>query len=236
MSQCVVGTPSFREELVELIDTTELNSVVIDIRDYTGKIAFPTDHPLLKDTVSDECGAKDMKAFIEKLHEKNIYVIGRITTFQNPFYAKLHPELAVQKKGGGVWHDHKGLAFIDVGAKPYWESVVALSTIAYNDYGFDELNFDYIRFPSDGNMKEADYTWSRGKTKAEALEEFYKYLHDELKPLGAVLSADLLDTLPYTRTTWALVRLLSVPCRTLTTLLLWFTQVTTIAVLRGSKM
>ncbi len=190
MSQCAAGTPSFREDLTKLIDTTELNAIIIDIRDYTGKIAFPTEHPMLKDFVSDACGAKDMRAFVKSLHEKDIYVIGRITTFQNPAYTAAHPEQAVQRKSGGVWKDNKGLAFVDVGAKPYWETVVALAKESYA-LGFDELNFDYIRFPSDGPMSEADYTWSRGKEKQVALEEFYKYLHDELKPTGMVLSADL---------------------------------------------
>jgi hypothetical protein len=190
MSQCVVGTPSFRDSLVELIDTTELNAVVIDIRDYTGKIAFPTDNAVLKDMVSDECGARDMKSFIERLHEKNIYVIGRITTFQNPYYTSMHPEEAVQKKSGGVWKDRKGLAFVDVGSRPYWDTVVELGKESYA-IGFDELNFDYIRFPSDGNMAEADYTHSAGKSKAQALEEFYQYLSGKLRPTGAVLSADL---------------------------------------------
>jgi hypothetical protein len=190
MSQCVVGTPSFRDSLVKLIDDTELNSVVIDIRDYTGKISFPTDNPILKDSVSDACGARDMKSFIEKLHEKNIYVIGRITVFQNPYYTSKHPDEAVQRKSGGVWKDHKGLAFVDVGAKPYWDTVVELGKISYA-LGFDELNFDYIRFPSDGPMSEAVYSWSAGQTKPEALEAFYKYLTDNLKSTGAVLSADL---------------------------------------------
>lgn len=201
MSQCVVGTPSFRDSLVEFIDTTELNAVVIDIRDFTGKIAFPTENPALTGMVSDECGARDMRSFIERLHEKNIYVIGRITTFQNPYYTSLYPEQAVQKKSGpprqdgqveagGVWKDRKGLAFVDVGAKPYWDSVVELGKESYA-IGFDELNFDYIRFPSDGNMAEADYTWSKGKSKEQALEEFYLYLTEKLRPTGAVLSADL---------------------------------------------
>ncbi len=198
MTQCAVGTPSLRDSLVKLIDTTELNAVVIDIRDYTGKISFPTDDPLLKEYVSDQCGAKDMRDFVKMLHDKNIYVIGRITTFQNPAYAKTHPEQAVQKVGGGVWRDYKGLAFVDVGAKPYWESVVELGKVSYG-MGFDELNFDYLRFPSDGPMKEADYSWDTGKSKAQALEEFYKYLHDGLRPTdstgapqaGPVLSADL---------------------------------------------
>ncbi len=83
MSQCVSGTANFRKQLVDLVDQTELNTLVIDIRDYTGKISFPTDNPILKDSVSDACGAPDMKEFIQMLHEKNIYVIGRNTTIQN---------------------------------------------------------------------------------------------------------------------------------------------------------
>ncbi len=192
MSQCVAGTPSFRNKLVSLIDTTELNAVIIDIRDYTGKISFPTDNPILRDMVSSQCGARDMKEFVQELHAKNIYVIGRITVFQNPYYTKIHPEEAVQKKDGGVWKDYKGLAFVDVGAKPYWGTVVELSKVAYEEIGFDELNFDYIRFPSDGPMSQALYSWGDiTKTKAEALEEFFKYLHDNLKPLGIIMSADL---------------------------------------------
>ena len=190
MSQCVVGTPSFREKLVGLIDATELNSVVIDIRDYTGKISFTTDNAILKDMVSDACGARDMKAFIKELHDKNIYVIGRITVFQNPYYTKVHPKEAVQKKGGGVWKDYKGLAFVDVGAKPYWDTVVELSKVSY-EQGFDELNFDYVRFPSDGPMSQAVYSWDEGKTKADALKDFFQYLHDNLKSTNVVLSVDL---------------------------------------------
>lgn len=189
MSQCVVGTPSFRDSIVKLIDETELNAVIIDIRDYTGGIAFPTEHPLLKDMVSDECGARDMKAFLQRLHEKDIYVIGRATTFQNPLYTRLHPDEAVQKAGGGVWKDHKGLAFVDVSAKPYWETVVALAEESYA-IGFDEINFDYIRYPSDGDMKSAIYIKRDGKTKQELLEDFFKYLNDSLPP-EIVTSADL---------------------------------------------
>jgi hypothetical protein len=190
MSQCAAGTPSFRENLAALIDSTELNSIVIDIRDYTGMIAFPTEHPLLAEYVSDECGARDMKAFLEALHEKGIYVIGRITVFQNPAYTAAHPDQAVQKKGGGVWKDYKGLSFVDVGAKPYWESVVALAKESY-EIGFDEINFDYIRYPSDGPMQEALYAWGGSKEKAVVLEEFFKYLHEELEGAGIVMSADL---------------------------------------------
>lgn len=191
MSQCVAGTPSFREKLIELIDTTELNSVVVDIRDYSGKIGFPTNNPELAPMVSDTCGARDMRAFVRLLHEMNIYVIGRITVFQNPVYATLHPEQAVQSALGGVWYDDKGLPFVDVGAKVYWDNVIALAREAYLEVGFDELNFDYVRYPSDGPMSEAVYVWSGVRSKAEVLEEFFGYLHAALEPLGVVTSADL---------------------------------------------
>lgn len=190
MTQCAAGTQSFRTSFLKMLDETPLNAIVIDIRDYTGKIAFPTENPILKPMVSDECGARDMKEWVQVLHDHDVYVIGRITVFQNPAYTKLHPEQAVQKKGGGVWKDKNGLAFVDVGAKDYWSTVVELSKESY-ELGFDELNFDYIRFPSDGDMKAAVYSFGAGKSKAEALEEFFKYLHEHLEPLGIVTSADL---------------------------------------------
>jgi hypothetical protein len=190
MSQCAAGTPSFRTALTKLLDETELNAIVIDIRDYTGKISFQTDNPVLKDFVSDECGARDMKDFLKSLHDKNIYVIGRITVFQNPAYTKAHPDQAVQHKNGGVWKDRKGLAFVDVSAMPYWDTVVELAKESYA-IGFDELNFDYVRYPSDGDMAAAVYIKRDGKTKQELLEDFFKYLHEHVAPTGAKMSADL---------------------------------------------
>ncbi len=190
MSQCVAGTPSFRDSLVKFIDETELNAVVIDIKDYSGKIAFPTDNALLKNSVSDICGANDMRSFVALLHKKQIYVIGRITVFQDPYYTSQHPELAVQKKSGGMWKDNKGLAFVDVGARPFWDYIVELGKISY-ELGFDELNFDYVRYPSDGPMLEAVYAHSDSTSKPEMLERFFSYLTQALRPTGAVLSADL---------------------------------------------
>ena len=91
MTQCAVGTPSLRNSLVEFIDNTQLNAVIIDIKDYSGRISFSSENPALADSTSPACGARDMKEFIEKLHDKGIYVIGRITVFQDPFYSKTHP-------------------------------------------------------------------------------------------------------------------------------------------------
>lgn len=192
MSQCVVGTPSFRAKLVKLAEETEINAIVIDVKDYTGKIAFETDNPVLAPSVSDTCGARDMKAFLKMLHEKGIYTIARVTVFQDPFHTGAHPELAIKRASATttIWKDFKGLAFIDVGARPHWEYIVALAKESYA-IGFDEVNFDYIRFPSDGPMNDMYFPFSEGKSKQEALEEFFAYLHKELKGTGIVMSADL---------------------------------------------
>ncbi len=196
MTSCVAGTPSWRDSLKRLIETTELNAVVIDIKDYTGIVAFPNDFPKVFIgsglAAQPGCIVSDMREFVQTLHEANIYVIGRISVFQDPAYTKLFPALAVKKKGSDeVWKDYKGLSFIDVGAKPYWDYIVGLSNHAYK-LGFDELNYDYVRYPSDGNMQDISYTWTVGTTtKSEMLKSFFEYLHDSLKDTDAKLSVDL---------------------------------------------
>ncbi len=185
MTSCVVGTKDFRNRLVSLIDETEINAVVIDIKDYSGTISFPPESDAWKPAWQHaRCGTSDMKAFVASLHEKDIFVIGRITVFQDPFYAERQPELAVKKASdGSVWHDHKGLSFIDVGARPYWDHIIELSRNAYM-IGFDELNFDYVRYPSDGNMKDIAFPYSvqseYGNDKPANLEAFFAYLNEKL--------------------------------------------------------
>ncbi|MDO8482934.1 MAG: putative glycoside hydrolase [bacterium] len=191
MTSCVAGTTSFRNSLVKLIEETEINSVVIDIKDFTGTLSFISENPTLKAMLSTRCYAPDMKDFIESLHKKGIYVIGRIAVFQDVYLVKERPELAVKRKSdGGIWKDYKGLSFTDPGSKDVWDHTVLISKESYAA-GFDELNFDYIRFPSDGNMKDISFPFSGNKSKPEVLRGFFAYLNKELKPIGAVLSADL---------------------------------------------
>ncbi len=189
MSQCVVGTRDFRERLVSLIDDTPLNAVVIDIKDFSGTIGFPTNDPRFEDVSLASCGARDMKDFLAELHNRDIYTIARVTVFQDPSYTKKFPEHAVQSiaNPGQPWEDHKGLAFVDVSSQPFWDYIVTLSKEAYA-IGFDEINYDYIRYPSDGPMKDARYV---NNNKAEALETFFQYLHKEVSPIGVKMSADL---------------------------------------------
>lgn len=191
MSSCVAGTKQFRQDLVDIIDTTEINSVIIDIKDFTGYLSYRPENPALTQFMSPKCRAPDMKQFIETLHAKGIYVIGRITVFQDPLYTKKFPEYAVRRESdNGIWADRKGINYLDPGAKPVWEYTVSIAKDAYN-IGFDELNFDYIRFPSDGNMQDIAFPHSVGRQKQLVLEDFFNYLHAQMKPTGAKISADL---------------------------------------------
>ncbi len=185
MTSCVAGTPTFRNKLVALIEETEINSVIIDIKDYSGTISFPAESEEWKGAWDNaRCGTRDMKEFIATLHAKNIFVIGRVTVFQDPFYASIRPDLAVKSKDGSrTWKDGKGLSFMDVAAVPYWDHIIALSKDSYN-IGFDELNFDYVRYPSDGNMSDISFpqtaTSEYGNDKQANLEGFFKYLNKKL--------------------------------------------------------
>lgn len=191
LSACGVSTPSLRDRLVRLIEATELNSIVIDIKDYSGRLSYAFPDPELA-VAATGCVARDLPDFIERLHDAGVYVIGRITVFQDPHYTALHPELAVKKASDHtiVWRDRKGLSFVDVGARPFWDYIVNISAAAAA-IGFDELNYDYIRFPSDGDLNDIAFTWSEGRTKPEALETFFADLSKRTRPLGVKISADL---------------------------------------------
>lgn len=181
MSSWVAGTPSVRARLIKLIDDTELNAVVIDVKDNTGVLSW-------------DGRIRDIDTLIEELHSKNIYVIARIAAFQDPLYVKLHPELAVKSvTTGGVWRDRKGVPWVDTGSKVMWEYLASIGKDAYAR-GFDELNFDYIRFPTDGDLKSMRFPVSgeRGLTdKRGIVREFYTFLHNTFFPLHIPTSGDL---------------------------------------------
>jgi len=173
-----------RNDLVKLIDDTEINAIVIDIKDYSGKIVFPVENAALKQYGSEDIRNPDLREFIESLHKKSIYVIARIAVFQDAYFVKFRPDLAVKNLAGeAVWKDYKGISWIDPGSREYWDYIVLLSKEA-RKIGFDEINFDYIRFPSDGNMQDISYPWSSTTPKTLVMKSFFAYLRDSLIPLG----------------------------------------------------
>ncbi len=191
MTSWIASSAKLREGVIAVADTTEINSIVLDIKDATGKVSFLPNDPYLQSLKVGENRDQDIDALIQELHDKNIYVIARLAVFEDPYLSQTLPQMAVHRKdNGGVWKDHKGISWIDPGSEEYWKYIVALANEAH-DRGFDEIQFDYIRFPSDGDMQNISYPFSEGKVKAEVLGNFFKYLHDNLSPKGLVISADL---------------------------------------------
>jgi len=179
--------------LIELAKNTEINAIVIDVKDYTGYISFDTDLPVVESVGAEKIIIKDIDALINKLHANNIYVIARITVFQDPVLAAKRPDLAVQSKSTGkIWKDNKGLAWLDPASVEVWNYIVTISK-EIDKHGFDELNFDYIRFPSDGAMSDMQFPFynSETKYKSDVLKDFFQYLSDNLRSQGIKTSADL---------------------------------------------
>lgn len=192
VSSWVAATPKILERVLKLVDDTEANAVVLDIKDATGRVSFLVDDPTIKDTGSPENRIKNIKELLERLHAKDIYIIGRISTFQDPYLAKAKPEWALKKlSDGGVWKDRKGIAFLDPANEDVVNYMIALGKASF-DLGFDEINYDYIRYPSDGNVKDINYQLAEGETRADNIAQFAEKLNRELKQYpGLMLSADL---------------------------------------------
>ncbi len=185
------GTPSKINYLIDLIDTTEINALVVDIKDYSGVISYDIRIPEVEKYNTKEIRTPKINSLIKRLHDKNIYVVGRVTVFQDPAIAKARPDLAIKDKSTrAVWKDNKGLSWIDPSSKEYWDYIISIARDA-SARGFDEINFDYVRFPSDGNLNELEYPFydSKTTTKADAIKSFFSYLRE--KTSGTKISADL---------------------------------------------
>jgi len=184
------GSPKKLDEMIDLIEKTELNAVVIDTKDYSGKVLYDSNIEIVNEFKLENNQVGDLKAVINKLHEKGIYVIARQTVFQDPILAEKKPEWAIKRAGGSLWRDYKGLAWVDPTMQEVWKYNIdiAKESIAF---GFDEINFDYVRFPSDGNTRTAIYNDLGDKQKYDVMRGFYTFLGEELKDEPAWTSLDM---------------------------------------------
>lgn len=183
------GNPKKIDEIIALLSKTELNAVVIDIKDYSGKVLYNSNLKWVNKLKTKENRLGDIKALIKKLHDNNIYVIARQTVFQDPILAEKKSDWAIKSKSGGLWHDNKGLTWVDPTRVEVWNYNVAIAKEAIK-LGFDEINFDYVRFPSDGNMSQVVYTNGQ-EEKYEIMRKFYSFLREQLDKEPVWISFDM---------------------------------------------
>lgn len=185
------GNETYMKELKELVDTTELNAMVIDIKNDSGEITYNMDLDIVQEIDASINYIRDMEGLIKELKAKDIYLIARIVAFKDPLLAKGKPELSLKKKDGSIFKDKDGLSWVNPYKKEVWDYLIAVAGEAVK-LGFDEIQFDYIRFSTDSGMKQVDFgEESKDKTKIDAINEFTKYASEQLKPQGVFVSADV---------------------------------------------
>lgn len=182
--------------LVDLVSSTAANAIIVDIKDYSGIISYtpPADQAELLAKAA-EYGAltnriSDINGFVENIHGQGIYLIGRVTVFQDPILAAARPDWAVKDPIGAIWKDNKGLSWLDTANQEVWGYHLAIAQDLFKR-GFDEVNFDYIRFPSDGQgIKSLVFpAWDKTQTKREVVASFFRYLRENLP--DKKISADI---------------------------------------------
>jgi len=190
MSGAIFNYPKYFQNLVNLVDRTELNALVIDIKDDAGLLSLPLDIPLAQEIKARVHKGGNAEENMKLLAEKGIYPIARIVVFKDPVLAEGKPELALKRKNGGIWRDRKGLAWVDPHNQEVWKYAVDVAKEAAK-LGFREIQFDYVRFPTDGDVENAVYPHATGKSKEDTILEFLAYARAELEPYNVFLAADV---------------------------------------------
>jgi hypothetical protein len=188
-----VGHKEIRGRVLDLAARTEINAVVIDVKGDRGWILYRTEVPEALAVGAQGPGTlKDFDALMADLKARGIYTIARIVTFKDNILANGRPELAViDTRTGKPWIDNEKLAWVDPFREEVWKYNVAIAREAVKR-GFDEVQFDYVRFPTDGKLGVAKYAKTNSKeTRLPAIAGFLGTARRELGPLGVYVAADV---------------------------------------------
>ena len=167
-----------------------LNTVELDVKDESGHIGFPAqDLPLARKIGAAKLYYRPFET-IEALHSHGIYVVGRVVSFEDRVLPRAIPQLAVHRADGSLWANQAGQMWLNPYDHRVWDYLVAVGETAAR-VGFDEVQFDYVRFPSDGDLASLTYPVSRAEPKSRTIAAFLRYAANKLHPLGVRVSADV---------------------------------------------
>ena len=186
----MAGTANM-ENLITLVDETELNAIVLDVKNDEGRITYDMQIPAVQEIGAGIRYIQDMESLIAKCKEKDIYLIARIVTFKDPFLAEAKPQWCIHNADGSIFRDKDGLAWINPYDHEVWEYLLDIAQEALR-MGFDEVQFDYIRFSTDSGMKDVDFGQeAEEKDREEIITEFVKYASERVHEAGGAISADV---------------------------------------------
>ncbi|MGL4800479.1 MAG: putative glycoside hydrolase [Cellulosilyticaceae bacterium] len=186
------GYMSKLDEVVRIANETEVNAVVVDIKDDFGYLTFKTDTPALQHMVKEKPPIAEIDSVVAKLYENNIYPIARIVTFKDKVMAKKQPDRMVKKKDGTIFTTPKGETWLDPYNKENWDYILEVCQEAV-DLGFREIQFDYVRFHESMDNEVCDFP--EDQSKVEIITEFIDYVYERLHAEGVVVSADVFGTI-----------------------------------------
>ncbi len=167
-----------------------LNALELDVKDENGEVGFRKPKVPLAREVDAAKGYYDPVEVAQKAHAAGVYLIGRIVCFEDPTLTQSAPRYAIRTTSGGVWTTVAGLGWANPYDKRVWDYNVQLG-IAAAKAGFDEIQFDYVRFPTDGDLSAAVFPGKTKESKTAVITSFAKYAGERLKPLGVRVSADV---------------------------------------------
>lgn len=181
-----VGSIQGLNHFTELANETEINSYVVDVKDDDGYVGYKSEIEAVKE-INAWKQKYNVEQVLKQFHKNNINVIGRIVCFKDPVLSFAKPDLAIKYVGGGIWKDNNGLSWLNPYNKHSWSYLVDIAKEAVKK-GFDEIQFDYVRFANDG-ARSTMYFDSPVKKKYEVIDEFLAYAKKELP--GVKISADV---------------------------------------------
>ncbi len=188
----IAGDRRYFPDMIKLINETELNTIVIDLKESDGRIAYDADVPLARSSGSIQKRIRNLDAVMEECKRHNIYKVARIVLFKDTYLAERRTDLAIMNKATGrIWRDYKGEAFTNPYSKEVWDYNLRLAEDAASR-GFDEIQFDYVRFPSDGPLRDISYPDGHNEDKAVSLiSSFVEEADRRLSPYNVKLSVDV---------------------------------------------
>jgi hypothetical protein len=184
-------------DLIGVAKRTEINALVIDVKDDRGFVLYPSSVPLAREIGADTADGHSLsrsriRAILDSMIAHDIYPIARIVVAKDPLLAQKKLELAIKRKSDlKPWLDKNGNPWLDPHQRAVWQYAADLAAEAY-DIGFSEVQFDYVRFPDEKRLiTESVYPLAEGRTRAQVIREQLGFLRKALKPRGIPVTADV---------------------------------------------